>query len=249
MLTSLILNVIGAAIWSVVLWLFYRYRSRKIVPKVRIEPRKIVGNAAIAHAHPDYLIAILSPLPFAPTKCASEEQERAEREIFERRLAEGDFVGLRLSRKTGSVGHTIRAIETYPSLKEVYLITTVTSARGARAVQRYVKEALRWACTVVADPEHQLALENDSQVTADAYDIAKRILEKCRKGDRRATQTLVDVTGGTRSIQVGVLLACLGRNQDIQLIGSPYDAAGDPITTDSFPIIVHFEPEIRWRAE
>src|SRR4029078_4014391 len=82
-----------------------------------------------------------------------------------------------------------------------------------------------------------------------AYDIAKRLLEKCRKGDRRATQTIVDVTGGTRSIQVGVLLACLGRNQDIQLIGSPYDAAGDPITTDSFPIIVHFEPEIRWRAE
>ena len=39
---------------------------------------------------------------------------------------------------------------------------------------------------------------------------------------------LVDLTGGVRSMQVGVLLACLRPEQDIHLVGSRYTQDGKP---------------------
>jgi hypothetical protein len=244
-LLSIFANVVTAVLLALVVRAYYRYRRRVIVPTVRIEPTKIIGKADVARVRPDFLIAILSPIhpPNLPIDVA-EDDRRRQREAFEKQLDDGDFIGLKLSASSLSVGHTIRAIGKYPSLKAAYLITTPTSERGSRAVQRYVAESLQRACKVIADASTHLSLENDAQVTRDAYERTKGLLESLGRA-----RTLVDVTGGMRSIQVGVLLACLGRNQDVQLIGSPYDDAGNPITHESFPVVIHFEPEIPERRE
>jgi hypothetical protein len=99
-------------------------------------------------------------------------------------------------------------------------------------------------CSIEASPDYTIDLTDDREVTEAAYVTAKAILESLHDKRVDRSRTLVDVTGGVRSMQVGVLLACLGREQDIHLIGTAYDDAGRPKPGTAFPLVIHFEPRL-----
>ena len=238
LLAGLLLGALSSTIYFV--------KRRKVVPHVMIEARKIVGAAASGFK-PDVLIAILTPIPQPHLPAtASDEERRRHAEDSERLLSEGDHDGLRLSERTRGPGHTLRAIAAYPSLARVYLIPTKQSVSSVRAIRRYVSETLRRSCTVIADTEHALTLVDDAQITNDAYDQTKAILEGLKREglDNPRSKILVDVSGGTRSMLVGSLLACLGWEQDVHLIGAPYDRSGRPNVDAAFPVLIHFEPRL-----
>jgi hypothetical protein len=242
-------SLVAACIAGIVIRARYLIRRRTtLIPSVDIRPRKLVGPVALASVKPDFMIVIFGGIhePKAADG-ASADERRLIKETFHRQLDEGDFVGLRLSPETISAGHTIRAIQTFPSLERVYLITTATSYRSALAVKRYVNEGLRMGCDVIADPKYRLDLEDDAQVTIDAHQCTRQILHGLFDEGiyhPHRSQTIVDVTGGTRSMQVGVLLACLGSEQDILLIGAPYDEQGVSKNKEAYPILIHFAPSI-----
>ena len=232
---------------------YFIRRRRALMPAVDIRPKKLVGAAALAGVKPRFMILILGAIhePKVPDN-ASEDERRLVKDTFKRQLGDGDFVGLGLSAETDSAGHTIRAIQTFPSLDRAYLITSATSYPSAFAIQRYVKEGLRRGCEVIADPKYRLDLEDDAQVTIDAHQCTRQILHGLfDEGvyQPHQSQTIVDVTGGTRSMQVGALLACLGSEQDILIIGAPYDEQGSPKSSEAYPILVHFEPSIPMKDE
>jgi hypothetical protein len=247
-------SLVAACIVGIVIRARYLIRRRTtLIPSVDIRPRKLIGPVALASVKPDFMILIFAGIhePRAPDG-ASDDERRLIKDIFNRQLEEGDFVGLRLSPETISAGHTIRAIQTFPSLQRAYLITTATSYRSALAVQKYVKEGLRRGCEVIADPKYRLELADDAQVTIDAHQCTRQILNGLFDEGiyhPHRSQTIVDVTGGTRSMQVGVLLACLGSEQDILLIGAPYDEQGLPKSKEAYPILIHFAPSISVKGD
>ena len=232
---------------------YFIRRRTTLIPAVDIRSRKLVGPVALASVKPDFMIVISGWIhePKVPDGVPDDER-RLIKETFHRQLDEGDFVGLRLSPETESAGHTIRAIQTFPSLERVYLITSATSYRSALAIKRYVKEGLRMGCKVIADAKYRLELTDDAQVTIDAHQCTRQILHGLfDEGNYHPhrSQTIVDVTGGTRSMQVGVLLACLGNEQDILLIGVPYDEQGLSKKKKAYPLLIHFAPSIPVKDE
>lgn len=99
-------------------------------------------------------------------------------------------------------------------------------------------------CSVEASPDHTVNLTDDREVTETTYVITRQILQTLKKEGIRQSRTLVDVTGGVRSMQVGALLACLGREQNIHLIGTAYDESGRPKAGTAYPLVIHFEPQL-----
>jgi hypothetical protein len=247
-------SLVAACIVGIVIRARYLIRRRTIlIPPVDIRSRKLVGPVALAGVKPRFMILILSGIyePKIPG-AASDDERRLIKDTFQRQLDEGDFVGLQLSPETESAGHAVRAIQTFPSLERAYLITTATSYRSALAIQKYVKDGLRRGCKVIADPKYRLELADDAQVTIDAHQCTRQILHALLDEGiyhPHRSQTIVDVTGGTRSMQVGVLLACLGSEQDVLLIGAPYDEQGKPRRTEAYPLLIHFAPSIPVRDE
>jgi hypothetical protein len=179
---------------------------------------------------------------------SQEQADEAER-VFKQRVASCDYEALRLSTNTPSIGTAIRAIEKYArALERVVLITTRKSLLSAPLLHLYAKERLGYTGVLDARLDYCLNQEDDVQLTLTAYEKTKLIFNDLRKAalyDPSASRTLVDITGGPRAMQIGVLLACLGRDQNIHLIGSKYGPDGLPIANESFPMIVRFVPHLR----
>jgi len=247
------LNVIGGLICAVIGAMFTSargwWRGRRIVPQVDITVRRIVDPELDAVVKPRVLIIIFSGINTPRNPRLSREEAELEEEIFTQRVATCDYEALGLSTDTPSIGPALRAIEKYSrTLERVVLITTRKSLLSAPLLRAYVEAKLEFPGKIDAREEYSLNPEDDVQLTLTAYEKTKLIFSDLRKDglyDPSDSRTLVDITGGPRALQVGVLLACLGRDQNIHLIGSPYGADGRPITKESFPMIVHFVPHLR----
>jgi hypothetical protein len=99
-----------------------------------------------------------------------------------------------------------------------------------------------------ADLEYAVSLDEDNQVAESAHSVATRIFSRLVKEKRYVpddSRILVDVTGGPRAMQIGVLLACLRPEQDVHVVGMKYKSTGEPDYASAFPMVIHFEPDLR----
>jgi hypothetical protein len=239
---GLIATFIWVVIAACVAYVAYRF-GRKVHP-VRIRARKVVGPE-LARTRPSILIATLSPYPRKASKLADDE--------FIEALGQGDLERLPLSASTQSIGHTVRVLDTYrDSLEEVFLITTVSrqgsSSNAAVALLRNYAQRANPSLVIRADEEYAISLDDDSEVVETAHAVTRRIFERLRKEKRYKPENstiLVDLTGGVRAMQTGALLACLRPEQDIHLIGMRYNATGEAEFDSAFPMVIHFEPDLR----
>jgi hypothetical protein len=224
-----------AVLAGTVVHLWHRWRSRRKVTPVEIHVRK-VGPSLAAEMQPRVLIATFSGYQRKPAGLSSEE--------FAQALAAGDLDRLPLSVDTPSIGHTVRLLETYPSLEKVFLIAT-RSQRGASSLDsvpllRAFAGRAGMGCSI--DPR-AVDLDEDNQVTDDTFRLTKRIFESLGKLYKPSGgRVLVDVTGGVRGLQVGALLACLRPDQDAHLIGGRYRADGTLEEGSGFPMVIQFRP-------
>jgi hypothetical protein len=244
---GLLCMLVGAALGSVGIWL----RRRKIVPQVDISVRRIDDPSLDEIIVPRVLIVIYSGIYPPPNPRLSSEEKRREDELFAKRVADCDHAALELSFDTLSIGHTIRAIDQYKrTLQKVVLITTTTSKVSVPLLRAYARDVLGFTQPIDDSDRYSLNPDNDVQVTLTAYEKTKLIFRDLRRANLYdSLHTLVDATGGTRALQTGVLLACLGRDQNIHLIGSKYGTDGRPIPGQSFPMIIHFAPHLRRESD
>lgn len=241
-------NLIASAIWILFAMLvaFAAYRLGRKVHPVRIQVRKVTGPE-LARTRPVILIATVSPYP----RRAAEHLTDAE---FAAALAVGDLDKLPLKPTTPSIGQIALVLDTYRhSLEEIILITTMSDGglSSLASVPLLRNYALRNNPDLVvqAGPEYAVSLDEDNQVAESAHRVATRIFKRMAKEKRYdpdQSRILVDVTGGPRSMQIGVLLACLRPEQDVHVVGMKYDQkTGDPDYASAFPMVIHFEPDLR----
>ncbi len=84
-----------------------------------------------------------------------------------------------------------------------------------------------------------IEMSEDYLVTECVRKTVDEVFNKRPKG-LKESDIVADCTGGTKSMTLGVILACLEENRDLQLIGSKYKEDGRPDSSSSFPIIFEY---------
>jgi hypothetical protein len=173
------------------------------------------------------------------------------KEAFRKARREGNLEVLPIDEKTDGIGQIVRLLRAYESsLEELILITTLSkigasSKDSAPLIESWAQKNLARPIKITAHGDDSVDLDQDDNVTNDSYEVARDIFQRLEKDGRyNPKEVLVDVTGSVRSMQMGVLLACLRPDQDAHLIGVKYHDDGTMNRESSFPMLIHFEPEL-----
>jgi len=185
---------------------------------------------------------------FTPKRgTAADKLPLAERQ----RLVEAlDFDALQIEQS--NLMPTIVAITTHGArLEHCWLLTTGgADTQGSRPYARLLAEYLRrekgLTCqfhydSAGTEQTFTIPLDEDALVLSKTYDIVQSVLGEAVKLGVPARSMVADITTGFRSMTLGMILACLDRERDVEFIGTRYGPDGMP-TGGLFPIIFSFEP-------
>lgn len=159
----------------------------------------------------------------------------------------------KLDLENSNLWPAIQAITTHAErLEHCWLISTTAadvtrhgSFPYASVLVRYLREIKKVNCNFygVEDDKYAIPLDDDALVMQKTYKMIDSIFEETEKLDLSETEIVADFTGGFRSMTLGMILACLDGNRDIQFQGVHYDETGS-IASDIFPILFDFETEV-----
>jgi len=185
---------------------------------------------------------------YRPTDPARQGQSPADWLAAARR---GDYTALDLPQSNlalpiaGASSHAAK-------LEHCWLIATADSQEQVGSVAyapilvRYLQEAagLR-RCTFYGHEDDRLAipLDDDALVASKTRDVVNGIFRQAEQLGLTDNDVVADFSGCPRSMALGLILACLDRNRDIQFVGTHYDEAGRPVG-DLFPVLFAFAPEM-----
>jgi hypothetical protein len=256
--TQVIIGLIVAAIWAVANYV--RKKIAKSFQDLRKQNAKLIQELAEqkSKVHPVEIdpIPISNPekteiLIFTYTGLAynekkHEKEQKIDKVRFKRLLDDADWKTLEVNEEDTGIGQTIRAIKFFPSRKKVYLIATkdvhggTSSFDSVKLLERYVKEQIDPDCEIIPK-EITIDNYNDPFVAEKTYDAVKNIFDSLGDNYKPAeSRILVDVTGGTKSMTMGALLASLRQDQNALIIGSQYDEKRERL--ESFPMLIKFKP-------
>ncbi|MCA9968044.1 MAG: hypothetical protein KC423_27550, partial [Anaerolineales bacterium] len=88
-----------------------------------------------------------------------------------------------------------------------------------------------------------ISLQDDILSAQHIHKIVHDIYRQARAAGLSENDLVADITGGFRSLPLGMTLACLDKERIIQFVGTAYDENGRP-TGDLFPILFTFEVEL-----
>jgi hypothetical protein len=145
----------------------------------------------------------------------------------------------------------IEAISTHASqLKYCWIITT-TSSDGKQSASapyvpvmvKYLQEVKQVKCEFKYEG-YSVTLDSDSEVTVKTRNLVNRIFKEAQKLGLKNEDIIADITGGMRSIPLGIILACLDGHRKIQFIGTHYDQNAG-FSGPLYPMIFEYEPILR----
>lgn len=144
---------------------------------------------------------------------------------------------------------TIQAICTHAAkLEHCWLITTAgknpaeSTQPIANLLAKYLREVKGLTCKFHIYDMYKVRLDDDALVLKNTYDCVKSIFEQATGMKLKPQDIIVDFSTGVRSMALGMILASLNGNRDIEFIGTHYNEKGFPQSGDLFPIIFSFEP-------
>jgi hypothetical protein len=235
-------NLIANVIWLATVPISIAYGRWLSARAVNIHVERIEGTR-LARTKPKAMIASFSGYQntVVPHLSAAE---------FKAALAAADLTKLPLDETTQSIGPIIRILQTYESLRDLYLVTTratdgFSSKDSVPLIERYIREKVKHPVAVHEDDASCVQLDDDPNVARQSYLITRKLLRSLRK--LRKGEVLVDVTGGFKSMTIGLLLACIDPDQDAHLVGTKYLPSGKPDHVHSVPLLVEFDAHIRGR--
>lgn len=177
-------------------------------------------------------------LPLYPAPCDAEEKRR-----FIDRVKAGDYQALDFTKT--NFAHVVRAIEiNQGKLKHCWILSTASTdgAIGSDVYLDcfidYIKTEKRIQCEFHTD--FRIETVDDSSITEKTLGYLDMIFKSLKKLGLKENQIRVDCTGGPRSMTLGIFLACLDSQRDIQFMGTRYDETGRP-TGALFPMVTHFQ--------
>lgn len=161
-----------------------------------------------------------------------------------------DYVTLRIEQS--NMAPTIEAITTHASrLEHCWLIGT-DSKKGSGSVEfaellvHYLKTekgiACEFHCPEAGDDEpYTVNMDDDALVFSQTHDVVVDVLNEAEQLGIETSDMVADITTGVRSMLLGMVFACLERDQDIELVGSQYTDTGGIEPNTLFPIIFDYE--------
>ena len=166
-----------------------------------------------------------------------------------KRAQNGEYAFLDLPKS--NLAPVIDAITTHASRLEHCWLVGTTSRESKRAgscvyipaLSRYLEEIRHVGCQFHFE-EYCIPLDDDALVFDKTVELIQRIFREVDSLEIEPGDVIADFTSGFRSLTLGMILASLDRDRDIQLIGTHYDANGR-WTDERFPIIFRFEPVLR----
>lgn len=187
------------------------------------------------------------PLYSPPKGSVAEGLSREERERAIERL---DFDVFDL--EDSNFCPTITAILTHRSdLQHCWLIATKGgqrtegSAAYAPLLVEYLKRERGLECTfhyhdgTEEGARHTIAVDRDEVVINRAYQEVLEIFREAEREGIPSREMVADITTGMRNMALGMTLACLRMDRDVEIVGSHYDEEGHP-TGELFPTIYQF---------
>lgn len=147
---------------------------------------------------------------------------------------------------------TIDAITTHASrLEHCWLIGTSNtdpqvpgSGIYAPVLEAYLQQECGVECNIHYGSDLDVSLQDDALVFNRTVELMQIIFKEAEGLGLAPADMVADFTSGIRSMSLGIILACLDGDRDIQMIGTRYGADGR-WTEDRFPIIFGFEPILR----
>lgn len=143
----------------------------------------------------------------------------------------------------------IRAIMTHASrLEHCWLIATDSATNpGSLPHARLLAEFLRLRkglgrCKFHYGENYVVRLDDDALVVDKTYKKMQEILQEAQRLNYPGPEVIADITAGIRTMSMSMILSCLDKEYDIQMMGTHYNEQGRP--KGLFPIIFSFEPEI-----
>jgi len=187
---------------------------------------------------------------FTPQNEAVKALSREERDEAVRNL---DFDRLKL--EASNFKPTIRAIVSHKDrLEHCWLLATtgtrpdaVGSLAYAHLLAEYLKQRHGINSTFYYGDNYAISLDEDSQVLSKTYDLVQQVF---REIPNRSTprEVVADITTGFRSMTLGMVLACLDEERDVEFVGTRYDENGKP-DGSLVPIIFSFKPNVREKSQ
>ena len=174
-------------------------------------------------------------------------------EELRRAVAAHDFVTLQIEKS--NLMPTIAAITAHASALEHCWLLTTTSASGigsrpyAALIETYIRlhvPGLKCEFHYDRTPEEEactISLEEDALVLRKTYDLVRAVFQSATEQDIPPRAMVADMTTGIRSMALGLVLACLDKERDVEFVGSQYNASGRP-EGPLYPIIFSFEPVV-----
>lgn len=141
---------------------------------------------------------------------------------------------------------TIEAILTHTSrLEHCWLLATQNpdgggSIRYANLLVEYLK-GRELTCQFHQGSDYTIAMDDDALILTKTYDQVRRVFEQAGRLGLTSRDIVADITTGVRSMSLGMTLACLDGDKDVEFVGTRYDERGRP-AGELFPIIFSFEP-------
>ncbi|MCL0062228.1 hypothetical protein M1N62_04615 [Thermodesulfovibrionales bacterium] len=159
--------------------------------------------------------------------------------------------------ENSSLGHGVRSMLTHSAkLRHCWIIGSYaensssvisSSINFIETFVEYLKQEKGLEeCSFYYGKQYAIPMNDDNLICNRAYELTNDIFTEAKK-DYKLTpkDIIVDVTGGTLSMSLGLTLASLHKDRDIQVIGAEYDRDGRAIPDKSYPVRIHFEPKIR----
>jgi hypothetical protein len=186
---------------------------------------------------------------FTPQSAAVKQLAREAKEEYNDAIKNLDFDRLELEKS--NFQPTIKAIVSHKSkLKHCYLLattgtspTSVGSLAHAELLTEYLKQRHGLTCEFHFGQEYSISLDEDSLVLGKTYDLIQRVFQEIPR-EFDFTQVVADITTGFRSMTLGMILACLDEERDIEFVGTKYDENGKPDGSLK-PTIFSFHPQMR----
>lgn len=186
---------------------------------------------------------------FTPQSAAVKQLAKEAKEEYDNAIKNLDFD--RLDLEESNFQPTIKAIVSHKSkLKHCWLLattgtspTSVGSLAHAELLTEYLKQRHGVTCEFHFGQEYSISLDEDSLVLSKTYDLIQRVFQEIPR-EFEFTQVVADITTGFRSMTLGMILACLDEERDIEFVGTKYDENGKPDGSLK-PTIFSFHPQMR----
>ncbi len=144
---------------------------------------------------------------------------------------------------------TIEAILSHASrLEYCWLLTTRGQTQPGSSpyvtlLAAYLRECKGLQCKFIYGDAYTISLDDDALVLSKTYDQVQRIFAQAERLGLAPAELIADITSGFRSMALGMILACLNGDQDVEFVGTRYSDEGQP-EGELFPIIFSFEPTL-----